>query len=696
MITNGAVKSTCGICFNNCGVLVHIENGMVSSIEGDPDSPVNRGKLCTKGLASLEYLYHPDRLKYPLKRAGERGRGKWQPISWEEALNIISSELTKAKRDCGAESVAFIDGSAKGLQDAVLRRLANAFGSPNIVSTDHICFVPRKSASVITYGFYPIPDYEYPPSCILVWAANLAETRIGEHDELSQALDKGSKLVVIDPRRTMLARKADLWLQIRPGADLALALGMLNVIINQGLFDKAFVDNWTTGFDRLKTHVQQYAPEKIAELTWIPADKIRQAAIIYATNRPSCIQLGNPIDHNLNSFQTSRAIAILRAITGNLGCPGGELEESSLKSLDYFSPEITLQDKVTAERWRKRIGTDYEFARSGTYILPQSIVKAIMEEKSCPIRVAYIQACNPLLTYSNAQRTYQALGKIPFIVVADMFMTPTAALADIILPISSYLEFNSIVAPPYYPVAQVQQKVSQIGECRSDFEMLNELAKRVGLGEYFWDNEKQFLDAILKPVGLTFDEFRKVGVITQSKQYRLYEANGFPTPSSKVELYSEQLKEQGFDPLPTYYEPPETPYSEPELAREYPLIFTSCKSGYYRHSGGRQIVSLRGNHPGPVTYIHHQTARELGIKDGDWVYIETKRGRVKQQASLTTDIDLRVVFVDYAWWFPEKGVSDLYGWVESNVNILTNDEPPFNREMGSSNLRGILCKVCKV
>jgi anaerobic selenocysteine-containing dehydrogenase len=696
MITNGVVKSTCGICFNNCGVLVHIENGMVSSLEGDSDSPVNRGKLCTKGLASLEYLYHPDRLKYPLKRAGERGDGKWQPISWEEALNIISSELKNAKSSIGAESVAFIDGSAKGLQDAVLRRLANAFGSPNIVSTDHICFVPRKSASVITYGFYPIADYEYPPSCILVWAANLAETRIGENNELLQALGKGSKLVVIDPRKTELAKKADLWLQIRPGADLALALGMLNVIINQGLFDKAFVDNWTIGFDRLKTYIQQYPPEKVAELTWVPAEKIRQAVIIYATNKPSCIQLGNPIDHNLNSFQTARAIAILRAITGNLGCPGGELEKSSLKSLDYFSPEITLQDKVTAEKWRKRIDTDYEFVRTGTYILPQSIVKAIIEEKPYPIRVAYIQACNPILTYSNAQRTYQALKKIPFLVVADMFMTPTAALADIVLPVATYLEFNSIVAPPYYPIAQIQQKVAQIGECRSDFEILNELAKRVGLGEYFWDNEKQFLDAILKPVGLTFDEFRKVGVITQSKQYRLYKANGFSTPSGKVEIYSQQLKDQGFDPLPTYYELPETPYSEPELAREYPLILTSCKSSHYRHSGGRQIVSLRGSYPAPVTYIHHQTAHELGIKDGDWVYIETKRGRIKQKASLTTDIDPRVVFVDYAWWFPEKGISDLYGWAESNINILTNDEPPFNREMGSSNLRSILCKVCKV
>lgn len=695
MITDGVVKSTCGICFNNCGVLLHVVNGRVTGIEGDPDSPVNKGRLCAKGLASLEYLYHPERLKHPLKRVGGRGGGKWQRISWDEALSTVASELMAARDSYGAESVAFIDGSAKGLQDAVLRRFVNAFGTPNIISTDHVCFMPRRSASVITCGFYPIPDYEYPPSCILVWAANLAETRIGEHEQLSQAMNKGSKLVVIDPRRTELAAKADLWLQLRPGSDLALALGMINVIISQGLFDKTFVDNWTVGFDRLEAHIREYPLDKVAEITWVPAEIIRQAARVYATNKPASIQFGNPIDHNVNSFQTARAISILSALTGNLGCPGGELEKSSLTSLDYFSPEIVLQDKVSADRWHKRVGAEYELVLTGTYTLPQSLVKAIIEEKPYPIRVVYIQACNPLLTYSNAQRTYQALQKLPFLVVADMFMTPTAALADIVLPVASYLEFDSIVAPPYYPVAQVQQRVAQVGECRSDFEILSELARKVGLGEYFWHSEEQFLNAILRPLGLTFDEFRKVGVITQAKQYRLYEADGFPTPSGKVELYSSRLKEQGFDPLPTYRELPETPCSDPELVKEYPLVFASWKSAPYRHSGGRQIASLRGSHPEPVTYIHPQTAQGLGIRDGDWVYIETRRGRIRQKASLTSDIDPRVVGVDYAWWFPEKGISSLYGWAESNINILTDDKPPYSREVGSSNLRGILCKLYK-
>jgi len=646
-------------------------------------------------LASIEYLYHPERLTHPLKRLGMRGDNRWQRISWDEALSEIAGELIKAKDNHGAESVAFIDGSAKGLQDAVLRRFINAFGSPNIISTDHICCVPRRSASVVTYGFYPMPDYEHPPSCILLWGANLADTRIGEHGRISQAIGKGSKLVVVDPRRTGLAGKADLWLQLRPGSDLALALGMINMIINDGLFDREFVVKWTVGFDKLEAFIQEYSPETVAEVSWVPAELIREAAKVYATNKPACIQLGNAIDHNVNSFQTARAISILRAITGNLGCPGGELENASLTSLDYFSPEIILQDKVSPERWQKRVGAEHAFVPTGTYTLPQSLVKTIIEEKPYPIRVAYIQACNPLLTYSNAQQAYKAFKRLNFMAIADMFMTPTVALADIVLPVASYLEFDSIVASPYYPVAQVQQKVHQIGECRSDFQILNELAKRVGLGGYFWDSEEQFLDTILKPGGLSFEEFRKVGLISQAKQYRLYEINGFPTPSGKAEIYSSELKERGFDPLPTYREPPETPYGDPELVKEYPLVFTSWKPAPYRHSGGRQIASLRGSHPEPLTYINPKTAHELGIRDGDWVCIETKRGRIKQRATLSTVVDPRVVGIDYAWWFPEQGSSDLYNWAESNINILTDDRPPFNREVGSANLRGILCKVYK-
>ena len=696
MATDKIVKSTCGICQIGCGILVHVNNGRVIKVEGDPESPLNEGVLCPKGLASLEYLYHPDRLQRPLKRLGKRGEGKWQPISWDEALDTVASELAKARDSNGAESVVFIGGSFKGgFQGQYFRRFANVFGSPNVAGQGHVCMLPRINASKITYGSYAIPDLDYPPVSIVVWGRNLPETLHHVHRRVVRAVEHGAKLMVINPRNIGGADGADLWLKLRPGSDLALALGMMNVIINDGLYDKAFVEQWTVGFDELRVHVQDYAPERVADITWVPAEMIKQAARFYSVNKPACIQWGNAIDYGVNSFQTARALCILRAITGNLEIPGGDLRWSPTL-VDPFSPELTLPEKIPPEVRQRRVTAMDKLLPIASYALPQDVIKAIRHGDPYPVRAAYVQGCNPLITYSNVQEAYQALLNLDFLAVADMFITPTAALADIVLPVATYLEFDGIVAPAYsIPVALVQQKVTQVGECRSDYEILRDLAQKLGLGEYFWDTEEQCLDFILAPSGISFDEFRKVGVLVGSKQYRSYQSQGFPTPSGKVELYSSQLKEWGFDPLPTYYEPPETPHSAPELIEEYPLVFTTGKRGYYRHSGGRQIASLRESHPEPVTYIHPQTAERLGIANGDWVHIETRRGRIKQKAILLPDIDPRVVVVDYAWWFPEKGISDLYGWAKSNVNILTDDQPPFNREMGSSNLRGIVCKVYK-
>jgi anaerobic selenocysteine-containing dehydrogenase len=711
--TKRVIKSACNLCSGGCGVLVTLEDGKAVEIKGNPESLPNRGDLCKIGLASLEYLYHPDRLKHPLKRIGQRGEGKWQQISWDEALSMAADALNKVKQEYGAEAVAMVHGSAKGFIDTHLVRLANAFGTPNVACSDHVCHVPRMLAAELTLGFFPGAEYDYPPACVVVWGANYTETRLFAHKSLLQALSKGAKLIVIDPLETEIAKMADLWLQVRPGSDLALALAMINVIINQGLYDKDFVDKWTVGFDKLKTHVQDYPPEKVAEITWIPADLIVKVARFYATTKPGHIEWGNALDHQLNSFQAGRALSILMAITGNLCIPGGEIELAGSSGFRYndtessgngmrgrWSYQLELRDKMPREERQNKVGADLNMLPDFRYVLPQSVIKSILEGDPYYIRAAFVQGSNPLSSWPNIQEAYRAFKKLDFLAVSDMFMTPTAALADIVFPIASYLEFDGIQMPPgAAALAKVHRKVAQIGECRSDHEVINGLAKKLGLGEYFWDSIDDFWDATLEPVGLTFDEFKKIGQFTgnkkQPKQYKRYEHNGFKTPSGKVELYSSQLEQWGSDPLPTYYEPPETPYSDPEMAREYPLLCTTRKLSVYRHSGGRQIPSLRRDHPEPVVIIHPETASKLGIKDGDWVYIETKRGRMKQKADLSTGIAPRVVVVDCAWWFPESGQAELFGWAESNMNVLTNDKPPFNREIGSFNIRGIACKVYK-
>jgi anaerobic selenocysteine-containing dehydrogenase len=695
MVKNGVVRSTCTICFSGCGILVHLRDGEITKIEGDPDAPLNKGALCAKGLASLEYLHHPDRLKHPLRRIGERGEGKWQRISWDEALSTIASEMNQAKDKYGVESVIFFRGAAKGLQDNVFTRLANAFGSPNITSMAHVCFHARRSAFNITFGSFLLRDYDYPPACIVLWGSNPEATCIPTYEGIVGAMGKGAKLVVIDPRESGLARKAALWIHPRPGSDLALALGMINVVINEGLFDKDFVANWTAGFDELRAHIQGYSPERVEEITWVPAEVIRQATRFYAANSPAGIESGNALEHTVNSFQTQRAIFILEAISGNIGVPGGTIQWASPPILGRGSPAFTLQDNIPTERRDKRFGAEY-MAPFVKYALPQIIAKGLLERAPSRGHVAYVQGGNSLVLWSNAKETFDALNKFDFIAVADIFMTPTAELADIVLPVATHLEFDSISHSAELPcVAQVQQKVTEVGECWSDSRILIELGKKLGLGQYFWNDEHEFLDELLKPAGLTFEEFRQVGAITGVKQYRHYQANGFNTPSGKVELYSSNLKQWGFDPLPTYHELPETPYSDPELAKEYPLIFTNWKPGVFRHSMLRQVSSLRSAHPEPIVNINPQTAKKLRIKDGDWVYIETKRGRIKHKAGLTDSLDPRVVVIEHGWWYPEQGITDLHGWTESNANILTNNKPPYSREMGTPTLRGILCKVYK-
>jgi anaerobic selenocysteine-containing dehydrogenase len=565
-------------------------------------------------------------------------------------------------------------------------------------------------AAEFTFGFLPASEYDPPPACMVVWGHNLAATRFNIHRNLLKAVEKGTRVIVIDPLETRIAKMAELWLQVRPGSDLALALGMIKVILDEELYDKAFVNQWTVGFEKLKIHVQDYPPERVADITWVPADLIVKAARFYASHKPGHISWGNALDQQLNSFQASRAVSILMALTGNLGVAGGEIEAlgsgfrdgdpnregSQIGVRGRYSCDLELRDKLSREDRKKKI--DPNLLPDFRYVLPQSVVRAILEGDPYPIRAMFVQASNPLSCWPNIQKAYQAMKKLEFLAVSDMFMTPTAAMADIVFPAASYLEFDSIQVNAGGTIAQFQRKVAQIGECRSDDEIINDLAKKLGLGVYFWDKIDGFWDAILEPTGLTFEAFKKVSPLTgkkKTRRYKQYEETGFRTPSGKVELYSKELEGLGFEPLPTYHEPPETPYSDPELAKEYPLLCTTWKSEVYRHSGGRQIASLRDFHPDPVVIIHPETASKLRIQEGDWVWIETKRGKIRQKANVSAGVDRRVVVVDHAWWFPERKETDLFRYADSNYNVLTNDKPPFNNEMGSFNIRGLACKVSK-
>jgi len=321
-----------------------------------------------------------------------------------------------------------------------------------------------------------------------------------------------------------------------------------------------------------------------------------------------------------------------------------------------------------------------------------------MTGKPYPVKAVHLHGSNPVITRANAKEVYQALKQVDFLVVADLFMTPTAELADIVLPVATWLEVNYVADLwKRHGYLFARQKVIEVEECWPDYKIFNELGKRMGQEGYWWDTVEGGLDYILEPSGLTWEQFKQKGYIKGEMKYRKYEKKGFSTPTRKVELYSTILEGWGYDPLPTYKESPESPVSTPELLKEYPYILTTGRrSPVFFHSANRMIPWLREIHPDPIVEIHPEVAEKHGIKDGDWVFIESPRGKVKQRARLTQGIDPRVVAAEHGWWFPEIATPD-HGWDESNINILTDNALENNDvTVGANNLRALLCKIYPV
>lgn len=478
-----------------CGILVHVENGKIVKIEGDSESPLSRGTICAKGIAQLERLNHPDRLKYPLKRMGKKGESNWKRISWDEALETIASKIKEIMDRDGPRAISFAQGTPKGLEVFLMIRLANLLKIPNISAPGNVCHMPRETASILTCGFFPIPDYDHSPACVVVWGSNLFQTNeegiIG--NQLKQALDKGAKLIVVDPRKTGIASRADLWLQPRPGTDLALALGMMKVVIDEDLYEKTFVESWTKGFPELKEHLQQFPLDRLSEITWIPKDKMIKTAHLFSKTRPSCIQWGNALEHNVNSFQCARALLILMALSGNLEIPGGNVNRPGPTIMRTGQ---LVQVKKFPDKKEKILSPEFRLATRMGFVPSQMIVKAILTEKPYPIRMMYIQGGNLLLTFANARETFEAMKKLEFLAVSEIFLTPTAQLADIVLPAATNFEFDDIghFGLPHGFILSRPKIIEPTGECWPDLKILNELGKRLGHTQYFWSDMRECLD----------------------------------------------------------------------------------------------------------------------------------------------------------------------------------------------------------
>jgi anaerobic selenocysteine-containing dehydrogenase len=681
------VKTACQLCHLSCGMNVYVRDGRVVRVEGMPEHPLNEGTLCPKGKAVIDYVYSPDRLKYPLKRDGSG----WQRISWDEALDTIANEMIKVKQAHGVKAFATCIGMSILLSGsstpALIRRFCYAYGSPNFFSVESMCYRCRIIAYMLTYGRFRVADPEN-AKCIVLWGHNPDNSNPMLAKSVRKGRDKGAKLVVIDPRRTPFAKEADIHLPIRPGTDCAFIEGLINIIISEKLYDKEFVDKWTFGFDMLADHVKTYTPSYVEKITRIPAGMTEKVAHLYATTKPACIVQGtNALDQHTTGIQSSRGIAILQAITGNVDTAGGFIRIPRLRENPVEMPRKLEEVGIGQRDYPVFFGVfGREFGEGQAMLLSDTLLTG----KPYPIKMMIIAGSNPALTWPDSQKVTRALGKLDFLVVMDQFMSQTAQMANMVLPAATFLERVELC--DYYslwgiPYVMLRKKVIEYEECWPDLKFWFELARRLGYEQYFpWKNIEEAFDYILEPSGLTVKRLRDdipEGMFYTSTRFREneYEKDGFHTSSGKVELYSETLANQGYDPMPTFREPVESPVATPDS--DYPLILTTgARILEFCHSQHRNIPILRHNVPGPLAEIHPETAAAFGgIRDGDTITVSTKRGSIDIKARVTDDIMPNVVSIPH-------------GWGEANANILTSQEPA-DPIIGYPALKALLCNIQK-
>jgi anaerobic selenocysteine-containing dehydrogenase len=672
-----------------CGLLVGVRGNEIVQVKGDPGGYLNKGYICAKGRLSAERLTHPNRLRYPLKRSGERGEGKWKRVSWDEAIQETSERLLEIREKHGARAVGFGVGMPKGLEHFVLIRLANLFGSPNVVASQDVCHAPREVTGIHTCGFYPVADLHNPTRLVLSWASNILDTN--EEGQIASLLleqrKNGAALIVVDPRRTDLARKADLWLQLRPGTAQALALGFLHVIISESLYDKAFVEDYTYGFDDLARHVESYPPDMVSRITWVPEDLIRRAARMYAEARPAALQWGNPIEHDVNAFDATRSLVCLMAVCGNLEVPGGNIDGHDPKIMGLG--EFVRADLIPNKR-KEMIGAFHGTIPKFMTVPPAYFRKAVLEGKPYPVRGYYGMCTNPLVAWADSELTYAAFKNLDFMAVAEIFMTPTAAMADIVFPVAHQYEMNDM---GHYGIGHGMifarpKIVNPPPECWPDMKIINELGKRISAKELWPDDFEAFLEDVLKPSGLSFTDLVSRGHLKGPDRFGLHREKGFKTPTGKVELKLSTAEKFNLKPLPDFSGLPEA--EDPR----FPLVLISSKSPTFLLSSYRWLESLRQKEPRPFVEIHPDTAAQQGIEDGDDIVIETTHGHITQTARVTDTVHPRVVSAALGWWFPEGNAAEQFDWRAANFNQLTSVEK-LGREFGTPNLKNIGCRIRK-
>lgn len=708
-------KGICGICPAGCWVELTLADGRITDIAADPDHPL--GMICQRGRHVPEIVYSEDRLKYPMRRVGPKGSHDFERISWDEAYDIIAENLNRIKQERGPQAVSIYTGRGsfelslcdifqpKGVAVSSASSVLFPFGSPNTMGVGALCYVSfAMIAPHVTFGRMLVnlfTDMEN-AELLVVWGANPAtDSPPLDMHRLEAAAKRGAEIIVIDPRRTeTVERTGAHWIPIRPGTDGALALGILEVIIDEELYDEHFVEEWTHGFDELSTYVQHFPPQVVENITGVPAGEIRKLArrIIDATGAAPVMYTG--LEYSNSGIQAIRAVFTIWALAGQLDVPGG-LCFSSLgnhfpinRSGNVANPDVNL----AVARDRFPLYTRYRDESHAT-----GLIDAVLHDKPYPIRGLIVQGASLLTSWPETPVWEETLGKLDFMVSIDRQMTADAKYADILLPAATMFEIDSYMA--YGSIFRLREKIIEpLGEARNDYLIMANLAERLGYGHLYPQTEEDLIDHVLEGSGFTQEQIKEAGgwvkIPTPMMEYRKWEKGtcrpdgkpGFDTPTGKFEIWSTILEDYGYEPLPKYREPTEGPIASPELLQEYPLVFNSgARPQTDFRSQHHGIEGLLRDNPEPAVEINTSDAAARDIKSGDLVEVRTPRGGVRFRARVTDNIVQGAIEANMGGGGPVGPEA----WQKSNVNLLTDLD---NRDeiSGFPVYKCLLCDIIKV
>lgn len=714
-----AKYSVCTICDIGCQLRSVTKNGKLDRVIAH-DNPMLARNICYKGTAAPHIHNHADRLHTPLKRIGERGADKWQEISYEQAMDEIAERLDGVVRQYGAEAVA-VSTSGWNTQSthSLDRRFMNLLGSPNWISGVALCAGNTAAVNKLTYGWFPMADFSS-TSCIVLFGHNPRKhswTPI--FNAINAARARGAKVIVLDPRISDQAETADLHLRLRAGTDAAMCLGWLKVIFDEELYDKEFVRDWCSGFDELKARVDEYPLERVEAITGVPRDQIAEAARMYATADGAVIPWTPITDQQVSSTSAIRLHSILRAVTGNLDVVGGE-------TLGGFNPdyipesEIGFHEHLSDEQKAKQLGFDdfpvftyrvaemlkvptekvwgYPYADQvmGCHMAnPTSVFRAMATADPYPVKAFLVLGNNALMSYANQHQIHKGMLNQDLIVAHEIFMTPTAMLADYVLPGDVFSERNHVADSWSWTnrLTLSQKAVEPPAQASSTFQFWRDLAHRMGFAEHFpWQTIEDMLDYRLSRSNRTFNDFQSSTFMeAPAPEFRKYRKTGFATPSGKVELASSILQELGFDPLPYYREAPGT-------SDDYPYqVFTGVREDPFFQTGQRNIKVLRDRCPLPNLFLHPDDAHREGLTDGDWAKLKTPTGEVVAQISVQESMKTGHIRVPHGWWYPElRGSEALSGaFLSSDAMMCADDNEYLDYEQGVPHFKGFAGRIEK-